>query len=388
MNAQNFLPLPAPQNAPASLPSDPTMANLDDLLRHGNFHSAALIAVQLLISMPVATSDYETIFHLWYVRLSSLVILGHAKIAATESKSLGDLTSSFYRNDPASGSDRTARDESPGSETGSMFTGGHIVPWQLRVMAVRLQALGFGEWRRGIMAYYALAEEARYEASNVTDASEKRMWADRLAELGVLVASACVEMGDGEAAGRHLASLNEQTANSEGSKRDLAVMEALVWLRLGDILRAKTVLEQKLKFITAVESDGEDLESNDHLSTQILKALVVTCDGDVQAAVEAWSKLHEAFPRDGVIAQNLAVCLLYTGRIQQSKAAFEELMTDENGRPAFQPLIFNIATVYELTADGAQALKIKLAERVNAAPQKGLNHERAPREFKLEGVVV
>jgi trafficking protein particle complex subunit 12 len=333
--------------------------------------------------MPIATNDYDTIFNLWFVRLASLVILGHTKIAATESKCLGDLTSSFYRDvHPDTG--QSIRDE---TEDGT-FSNRHLVPWALRVLAVRLQAFGFNEWRRGIMAYYSLAEEARYEISKAKaesrSMSEQRLWVQRLAEVGVLIGSACVEMGDGEAAGRHLASL-AGTGPSEAARRELGVMEALIWLKLGDIRRAKLALSKKVAGTST--SASEDEGDGDAYSERILKALILTCDGNLESAVKAWDSLSQDYPKDGVVIQNLAVCLLYTNRIDQSCLTFETLVENLESMPAFQPLLFNLATVYELTADNSQDLKRKLAERVSSHSHAGLIQERSPAEFKLDGIV-
>lgn len=64
----------------------------------------------------------------------------HKAPYAQVSKCLGDLGSSFYRHS---------------------VSGAHVVLWELRVLAVRLQALGFGDWRRGVMGCYEEAEGAR-----------------------------------------------------------------------------------------------------------------------------------------------------------------------------------------------------------------------------------
>jgi trafficking protein particle complex subunit 12 len=380
LSPQNFLPLPAPLN-PTTSSTEPNMSNLSKLLQQGAFHSAALVAMHMLTSLPSNTTDHDTIFQLWFIRLSCLVILGQTKIAATESKALGDLTSSFYYDVTPSG----RRNSSPSRRD---HIGKHLAPWPMRVLAVRLQALGFGEWRRGIMAYYALAEEARVECTKAESKdrpkTERRMWAARLAELGVLVGSACVEMGDGEAAGRHLASLADANALIyPDAMREIGLMEALVWLKIGDIARAKGVLQKRFGATQATDTVGEDETNDTYFAERVLRALITTCEGDMDAATQEWEQLSEDYPDDGMVGQNLAVCLLYTGRLAKSKASFERLVGNLKDAPAFQPLLFNLATIYELSTDKAQSFKMKLADRVAAQPQKGLLQERSSADYKL-----
>jgi hypothetical protein len=80
------------------------------------------------------------VFTLWHARLAYLMLCGQHGLAAQVSKCLGDLSSSFYRHS---------------------VSGAHVVLWELRVLAVRLQALGFGDWRRGVMGCHEEAEGAR-----------------------------------------------------------------------------------------------------------------------------------------------------------------------------------------------------------------------------------
>jgi hypothetical protein len=339
---------------------EPTLAILPDLVKTGRFYSAAVVSAQLLTNLPVSP-DPTTIFNLLYTRLASLTLIQQTKLAAAESKVLGDLSNPFYR-DPS--------------------TNKHIVPWDLRVLCVRLQALGFGEWRRGIMAYYILAQEARQEAI-VVGHEERNLWTSRLHDLGIRVASALVEMGDLDAASRHLRTLEEDRDTPLVEKRRFMMMETLIWLKVGDLDAALACLSRNSA--DSEEILGQDLDDSTkdaNFSTRVLTALVNTCTGDLAAAVPKWQALNEEFPGDATIQQNLAVCLMYAGEMTKSRDILAALANDPS-TPVFQSLLFNLATIYELSTESSPALKMQLAENVARTDQHGAGSERGKAEFKL-----
>jgi trafficking protein particle complex subunit 12 len=354
---QNFLPVPPPLVNPPSV--EPTLAILPDLVKSGRFYSAATVSAQLLTNLPFPP-DPTTIFNLLYTRLACLTLIQQTKLAAAESKVLGDLSSPFYR-DPS--------------------TNKHIVPWDLRVLCVRLQALGFGEWRRGIMAYYILAQEARQEAI-VAGHQDRNLWTSRLHDLGIRVASALVEMGDLEAASRHLRTLEEDRDTPLVEKRRLMMMETLIWLKVGDLDAALACLSRNPDSEEILGQDSEDSTKDDNFSKRVLTALVNTCTGDLATAVPKWQALNEEFPGDATIQQNLAVCLMYAGEMTKSRDILETLANNPS-TPVFQSLLFNLATIYELSTENSPALKMRLAGKVASNDPDGAGLERAKAEFKL-----
>lgn len=355
LQPQNFSAVPASlSQAPKQ---DQTHGGLLQHIKNGEFNSAATLSAKLIIEI-TDTSDTQTIFNLWYIRLACLTLIHETKLAATESKVLGDLTSPFYR-----------------------ATKTHLVPWHLRVLAVRLQALGFGEWRRGIMAYYILAEEARQEATVASmeeSRSDLRLWKARLHDLGILVGSALVEMGDLEAAARHVSNLERDRDLSETQSQKLVMMECLIWLKVGDL---KTAAECLARFSGAEENTSSETDSA--YVRGILNAVITTCRGDPAATLKEWEDLEEQYPDDPLIQHNLAVSSLYTCDLKNSKAAFETLVESES-IPSYQSLLFNTATLYELSTENSIVLKEQLAEKVLKNNAHETTKEHGPTDFKLE----
>ena len=236
----------------------PVSSPIDTLLYSGHYRLAAIAAARNLVS--AAPGDYDTLFHLVRVRLACLCLLNEHALAAQESKVLGDLGSAFYRHP---------------------LTNVHLVPWELRLLVVRLAALGYGEWRKGIMGYYELARECRENIVRGPEA-DKPLWRSRLRDCGVRVANVLVEMGDLEGAARHLTTL----AGDNAQTREIAIMETLVWLRMGHVQAARRCLAR------ASEA------SPDELVDGTLNALIQLANSDYQAAVTSLQALHEEFPDD------------------------------------------------------------------------------------------
>ena len=166
------------------------------------------------------------------------------------------------------------------------------------------------------MGYYELGREARQEMGRLLKVKrevegEKRkhevqkemvMWNDRLRDLGIRVADALVEMGDLEGAGRYLNSQQIEGVADEMQRARIA----LVWMRVGDIKSARQYLGLGDAEIPIEQSEKA-----------IMNALIKVADGDYDGALMIWQKLREQIPENEMVYQNLAVCLLYTGRISE-----------------------------------------------------------------------
>ncbi|GAW26001.1 putative tetratricopeptide repeat protein 15 protein [Rosellinia necatrix] len=361
------LTIPAPFRDPARQPAADTP--IPTLLAKGHFRAAAIAAAQELTGTsttrpPVAPTDHARIFDLLYVRLSCLCLIDAVPLAAQEAKALEDLNSAFYA-DP---------DPDPDDAGTAGTTTRHLAPWPLRTLVVRLQTIGFGDPRRAVMSYYELTREAREGAARAAaarDHSAAETWKRRLADLGVRVAGALIEMDDLAGAAAHLASLAEAkkgSGSSGGGCDGLAMSRALLWLHLGDVDAARR----------CAGGDGG-------LGTRVVDALADMADGEYGAALGKWEKLREEMDENGVrdemIGVNLALCLLYTGRMPEGRDVLEGLVSAGHSS---HTLLFNLTTMYELCSDRAKSLKMRLVERVaDMEPSPGGGWEKTNADFKL-----
>jgi tetratricopeptide (TPR) repeat protein len=340
--------VPPPFLQAAGLP--PLSSPLDSLLRAGHYRLAAIAAARNIVQAPTST-DYSALLHLLHVRLACLCLISEHALAAAESKVLGDLNSAFWRHP---------------------LTDAHLVPWDLRLLTVRLAALGYGEWRKGIMGYYELAQECRENIIRADSEEDKQLWRIRLRECGIRVANVLVEMGELEGAGQHLATLGSYTDSADAEeRRHIHLMETLVWLRVGDLRSARRSLE-------AASGSGSP---NDDLLEGTLTALLHLANSEYNDAVSIFESLHEKFPDDPMVSQNLAVCYLYTGRITSARTQLTELV---DRSPPFHSLVFNLSTIYELCTERNRDRKAALAEKLAAREADGVvGYEFASADFKL-----
>ncbi|KAF7950878.1 uncharacterized protein EAE97_002430 [Botrytis byssoidea] len=357
------IPPPFRSSPASSLPPNPDVNTLSSLLAAGYFRAAAILSATLLTSNP-GPSSHDEIFNLFYIRLACLTLCNQTQLAAQEVKALEDLNAAYYRDD-------------------EMDT--HMVGWELRVLAVRLQGMRLGDARRGVMGYYDLARDARSMLTKLkkrkaaVDAldGEIVLWESRLADLGIRVASALIEMEDLVGAGMHLKTLK---VNEEGDE-DLRAKKALLWLCLGDIDAARECLRKmnggKFK---ASEIDGT------------IRALAFVAEGKYEEAVAIWEELianEETVAGKGEKAmwrQNLGVTLLYLGRGDEARTILESLIAEDN---SFHALTFNLSTIYELCTERSRTLKVALAEKVAGMVDIGENEgvvrgwEKVNGDFKL-----
>lgn len=299
--SQLEIPLPFRSEFPSLLPGQPlesALQQLNDLCKKGHYLPAAHFAATILTSNLITSTDYSAIFSLLYTRLTCLLLTGNTLLAAEESKALQDLNSSFYYVDvkPDLPKEDGSSQELPEKV--------HLAPWSLRVIAVRLQSIGFSDTRRGISGLYDLGLEARRHIIRPgVGAEEKSLWKARLADLGIRVVNALVEMGDLEAARRSLASM---APPSKGDVRRLQ-QRALLHLRVGDVDSAK------------------DLFSSVSSPANVVEPLLKMAEGKFDEAVAGWNDLLKTYcgtDDEVLIKQNLAVCLLYVGDLKQVRPNF------------------------------------------------------------------
>ena len=296
------LEIPLPLRLP--LPTISTKASLsslleqvDELLSKGHFLPAAHLSALILTSGKITPTDNRTVFHLLGVRYSCLELTGNTTLAAQEAKALEDLNSAFYFTSDENAVDGEKVDQ-------------HIMPYALRLQALHLQSLGFGDPRRGISSLYDLGLECREQIALPTKSAEDRLiWRKRLRDLGIRVVNALIEMDDLDAAKRTLMSTTGENLDPETLSRIV-----LLLLKMGDTTTVRNLLEKY------------DSPETTDITTTMLPALLSVAEGRGEDAVQQWQShltsdttthddSNKRDDREAMIKQNLAVALLYIGHL-------------------------------------------------------------------------
>lgn len=236
------------------------------------------------------------------------------------------------------------------------------------MLAVRLQGIGYGDTRRGVMGYYDLARDARVEIGKAKTREDKELWKGRLRDLGVRVATALVEMGDLAAAGRHLKSLLSADKDTREDQL-LRGRLGLLYLKIGNLAAATEYIN------TSTEASTEQPCST------ILAPLLSMAQGDYSAAIAQLVAIKDkATSADPLVLQNLAVCLMYTGRLVEARPLLESLVSEGHSFPS---LIFNLSTIYELCTEKSKGLKMDLAAKLADKEGSSIGWEKLNADFKL-----
>ena len=234
---------------------------------------------------------------------------------------------------------------------------------------MRLQGLGTGDGKKVISGYYELGKDARAEAKKVKG-TERDSWKGRLRDLGVRVASGLVEMGDLSGAGRHLKSLAEADMGA-GEDPTMRGRLGLLYLKIGDLETARRYIKSS--------SDDDDQDASTH--SAVLNPLLCMAEGDYDGATTQLTALRNAGGTpDPTVLQNLAVCLIYSGKLIEARPILESLVT---AGQSFDTLLVNLSTVYELCTEKARGLKMDLAGKVAAKEGSGVGWEKTNAIFKL-----
>ncbi|KPI44564.1 uncharacterized protein AB675_8502 [Cyphellophora attinorum] len=345
-------PLPPPLPSTAKLTE--AFKQIDHLLAECDYLQAAHLAGLVLISGAVAPTDQRSIFRLLAIRYSCLELSGNVALAAQESKALEDLGSTFYYSDLPP---EAAGDGENAETSGARSLPKHIVPWHLRIQALRLQSIGFSDPRRGVSALYDLATECRdFLASPSLSEAERQLWGTRLEELGIRVVNALIDMGDLDCARR---TLNSMKPAENGSVAAWTMRNAILCVRMGLLGEAKKAVD------SAHCGDAEKA---------ILQSLLAVAEGQFDTAIELLqSPLNTSSNLAALAKQNLAVALLYRSDIRKAREVLEGLV-DEGY--SFQTLTINLATIYDLTTDRSRELKLTLADRIAQQQHEGQGHGR------------
>ena len=159
--------------------------------------------------------------------------------------------------------------------------------------------MAYGDLKRSIVGYYDLARDVRMQIAKAKSTEEGKVWRERLRECGVCIGNCLVDMGDLGGAKRHFEGLRR-----DGDKDGATVLDgrlALICLKMGDVEGARRYLA-----LGEDEADGKD----------VIKPLLSMAEGRYEDAVEEWRAIQEG-PHGTIAMQNLAVCLLYTGKLDE-----------------------------------------------------------------------
>ncbi|EJD47971.1 hypothetical protein AURDEDRAFT_113238, partial [Auricularia subglabra TFB-10046 SS5] len=289
------------------------------LVMSNSWRSLATMARDRIV---LSTQDPHLALGLWHVRLASLARLRLFNQTITE---CGNLFSVIHNIEPAGARDYVLE---------------HIVPFELHVMHARLKY-----WSANPLGYMddlnALLRSCKVKSKNPNASPDDvEMWKERAARLCLMLATQLIEMKNFTAAARLLEPLCASSAVMRSAV-------ARIYLQAGH-------LDAATKHFDIVEKDdGASVATKD-----LNRAMLAITRADWQAAQTVLTNMLEADPENAAVANNLAVSLLSSGKVQEATEILESsLQLNPASVTAAEPLLFNLATLYELRSTTAMDKK-------------------------------
>ncbi|KAI9233123.1 MAG: hypothetical protein BYD32DRAFT_426754 [Podila humilis] len=308
---------------------------------------------QILATPPDQILD---LINLWYARLLALVKLGQYEMAQAELDQLGNLRGPQYRYESYP-PDMFGYDQEGGGA--GDHRKGSMVPFELFVLKARLQG-HLGDIYEAIDQLYDLILRCKkFEAICRVggDTAGVQQWQDLTGQLHLLVINYLVELKDFPSATKHARDLALRYPHDINFHSGLGRL----YLQLGD-------LEQAEKVFKNVEDMVKKHPENSHFKLQSImnKALLAVTQGHWQVAKSAFEEVLVYEPENLAATNNLAVCELYAGQVDGSISRLEKLMfAYPTSAGASEPLVFNMATLYELRTEGSLRRKQQMMLEVS-----------------------
>ena len=179
---------------------------------------------------------------------------------------------------------------------------------------------------------YDLAAYARAKIKKMGEGREKDRedWKERLKDLGFRVGNAFIEAGDLDAARRHFIHLRSHTTDPK-EKESLGMWIVMLLLKMGDVPAAESLVAELTEIAGNVtEEDVKETEDDEQeaqiTNADLLNPLISMSRDDFSTAATQWQRLlhlpHPQNPYQHLAQQNLAICLLYLGHVDEVCAPF------------------------------------------------------------------
>ncbi|KAK3842469.1 MAG: hypothetical protein J3R72DRAFT_368054 [Linnemannia gamsii] len=267
------------------------------------------------------------LINLWYARLLALVKLGQYEMAQAELDQLGDLHGPQYQQPHGDGIRR-----------------GCMVPIEMFILKARLQGY-LGDAYEAIDQLYELIMHSKKVSDDLVGIKQ---WQDIAGQLHLMVLNYLVELKDYPAATKHARDLSRKYP------RDVNFQSGLgrLYLQLGDPVRAEEVFSEVDTMVKSHHSEAE--QAHFRLQLTMNRALLAVTQGQWLVAKAAFEEVLVQEPENLAAANNLAVCELYAGHLNEAIPRVEKLMfAYPTSAGTSEPLVFNMATLYELRTEGS-----------------------------------
>ncbi|KAL4705456.1 hypothetical protein ACJJTC_007028 [Scirpophaga incertulas] len=333
-------------------------AGVRELLRTGYLRAAVNLTGSLITAtgqgagrMQRPTKHTPRSLQLWLTRFAVMLRLKLHEPLTMEAEPFGDFSKPdmFYQFYP----------ETYGNRTGS------LVPFSLRLLVAELPGhVGKPEeaLERLVALQHVISQmlsnlnEGKTEdgSGNITSEQDKmestRLWTGRETRVQHSIVNCAIAMKDFRLAS-HV--LGRMTSPGAGGKRAQYSAMGRLWLAAGHI-RAATRM-----FKLASEERSLGCPTPD-VREYVDCGLLDISYGKYQEAYNNFVKAADQEPTNIMVANNIAVCLLYMGRLKEAIGVLQKAINSAPERALNESLLVNLCTLYELESSKTNEKKLNL----------------------------
>lgn len=340
---------------------------LRQLIAAGCFHAAVNLTTQLLTvygqgegraGHPSKHTAHS--IQLWFTRIALLIKLRRFSLAEVECQYFGDLDApdlyfEFYP-------------ELYGGRKGSM------VPFGFRLLVAELPQ-HLGKHTQALDRLSALMKTCNQIIENLNSGLSEdgsnlemtpnmrddslKLWRTRRQRVIYSIANCAVSLKDFRLAGGLLEQLIQEDPNSAAG---LYSALGRLCLQLGDVTAAQDTFNHYLEH-TAPPPHHDPVQGLLH------SAYISIAQNAFKDASEILQQAHKINPNNGLVINNLGVCLMYTGRVSEAIKLVEGAVFSQPERFLHEAIVLNLATMYELESSNAHQNKLKVLSLI--AQHKG-----------------
>lgn len=336
---------------------------LHKLIEAGCYHAAINLTKRLIRSCDQTSSD-ETrptkhtplSLRLWYTRLAILVKLKKFSLAEVESAAFGDFEKPdlYYEFYP------------------DVYKGkrGTMVPFSFRLLLAELPQYQGNHQIALDNMYYILniiqkiiknVQNGCAEDGSMIELSESRknasleIWRKREQRVLFSILNCVLSQKDYILA---VSIVNILLEKCKESAPQLLSALGRIYLQLGDVKYAQDCFN-KAATISCEKSQQYLVEEC------INKALLAIAHNNSEEAYKHYHQAYTLSPDNAMLANNMAVCLLYMGRLKESLSLLEKTIQKNPSSCLHDGILFNTCTLYELESSRCAQKKLAMLELVS-----------------------
>ncbi|CAL4095189.1 unnamed protein product, partial [Meganyctiphanes norvegica] len=336
---------------------------LRQLIGAGCYHAAVNLTTQLLTvygqgegkaGHPSKHTAHS--IQLWFTRIALLIKLRRFSLAEVECQYFDDLDApdlyfEFYP-------------ELYGGRKGSM------VPFGFRLLVAELPQY-LGKHTQALDRLNALLTTcdkiilnlsnglseygSGYEMTPNMREDSLKLWRTRRFRVLYAITNCAVSLKDFRLSGGMLEKLIHEDSNSAAG---LCSALGRLCLQLGDIKTAQNYFNQYLEYSLPPPH-------HDQVQGLLHSAYIAIAQNDFIDATNILSQAHKINNTNGLVINNLGVCLMYTGRVREAIDLVEGAVFSQPERFLHEALVLNLATMYELESSNAHQNKLKLLSLIS-----------------------